>query len=144
MKIQQILETKGAHVVNVSPGATAMDALQLLVAHEIGSVVVMDETEIVGILTERHLLELASLGPELLRSRLVSEIMTQNPVVGLPSNEVDHVMNLMTQNRVRHLPVVDDGSLVGIISIGDVVNAIRQDTEAENNHLRSYLQGQFR
>jgi len=99
MKIQQILETKGAHVVNVSPGATAMDALQLLVAHEIGSVVVMDETEIVGILTERHLLELASLGPELLRSRLVSEIMTQNPVVGLPSNEVDHVMNLMTQNR---------------------------------------------
>ncbi|TVR66464.1 MAG: CBS domain-containing protein [Gemmatimonadales bacterium] len=144
MKIQQILDEKGAHVVNVSPGATAMDALQLLVAHKIGSVVVLDGTEIVGILTERHLLRLASRGPELLRTHCVSDIMTENPLVGIPSNDVDYVMDIMTQNRVRHLPVVDAGMLVGIISIGDVVNAVRQDTEAENHHLRRYLQGQVR
>lgn len=144
MKIQEILDAKGTHVVNVSSGATAMDALQLLVAHEIGSVVVLDGKEIVGILTERHLLSLASRGPEQLRTHFVSDIMTENPLVGIPSNDVDYVMDIMTENRVRHLPVVDGGTLVGIISIGDVVNAVRQAAEAENHHLRCYLQGEVR
>ncbi len=144
MKIRQILDKKGRGVVTISPGATVMDALQLLVANGIGSLVVLQGEEVVGILTERDILRLASRDPGKLRSESVESQMTQDLMVSLPSHDVQYVMEIMTRNRVRHLPVMDEGTLAGIISIGDVVNAVRQEVEAENHRLRDYVQGVVR
>jgi CBS domain-containing protein len=69
--------------------------------------------------------------------------MTRELVVGLAEDEIDYVMQILTQNRVRHLPIVEDDRLIGIVSIGDVVNAVRSGLEAENRYLRDYVQGAF-
>lgn len=144
MKIRDILRTKGTDVVLVSPRETVLAAMRILVRHNIGSVVVEEGGEIRGILTERDVLRLGSRDPELLSTTLVGEAMTEDLVVGLPEDDIHYAMAIMTKNRIRHLPVVEDGRLRGIISIGDLVNACRQEAEVENRYLRDYIQGRTR
>jgi CBS domain-containing protein len=145
MKIRQILDEKGSKVLAISPGATVMDALQLLVAEDVGSLVVLDDqAQVRGIITERDILRLTSRDPAALRRDSVEATMTTELIVAHSSDEVQRVMQTMTRKRIRHIPVVDQGALVGIISIGDVVNALRQEKEEENHHLREYVQGSVR
>jgi len=144
MKIHTMLARKGRDVHTVGPRQTVAQAIRLLVNHGIGSLVVVESGEIRGIITERDVLRLTDREPEALGTIRVEEVMTRELIVAVPDDDVQHVMELMTKNRVRHLPVVEDGSLHGIISIGDVVNALRKDVEAENQHLREYVQGVVR
>lgn len=143
MKIRSLLEKKGYEVVTVPPSLPVLDAMRLLVAHNIGSVIVEDDNRVQGILTERDILRQAARNPEALSRLRVEEIMTREVVVGVPGDTLAYVMEIMTRNRIRHLPVVEDGWLVGIVSIGDVVDALRTDVEAENRYLRDYIQGKF-
>lgn len=143
MKIRSLLEKKGYELVTVPPSLSLLDAIRLLVAHNIGSVIVEDDNRVRGILTERDVLRQAAKSPEALSRIGVEEIMTREVVVGVPDDTLDYVMEIMTRNRIRHLPVVEDGWLVGIVSIGDVVDALRKDVEAENRYLRDYIQGKF-
>ncbi len=143
MKIRSLLEKKGYEVVTVPPSLPVLDAMRLLVAHNIGSVIVEDDNRVQGILTERDILRQAARNPEALSRLRVEEIMTRDVVVGVPGDTLAYVMEIMTRNRIRHLPVVEDGWLVGIVSIGDVVDALRTDVEAENRYLRDYIQGKF-
>jgi CBS domain-containing protein len=117
--------------------------MRLLVEHNIGSVVVAEDQVVQGILTERDVLRLAAKDPAAMASLKVEDIMTRDVVVGLPEDTVDYVMEIMTRNRIRHLPVVDDGWMHGILSIGDVVNALRTKVEVENRYMRDYIQGKF-
>jgi CBS domain-containing protein len=144
MHMHEILGRKGHRVVTVGPGGTVADAVRLLVEHGIGSVVVTEGDEILGILTERDVLRLADRDPGELRTRRVEEVMTRDLIVAEPSDDVAYVMEVMTRNRIRHLPVLEEGQLRGLISIGDVVNALRNDVEAENRYLRDYVQGMVR
>jgi CBS domain-containing protein len=141
MTIRDILQAKGHDVVTVPPERTVLEAMGVLVQHRIGAVVVMVDDEIRGILTERDVLRLGATDPNTLRTRTVGETMTTELVVGVPDDDIDYVMDIMTRNRVRHLPIVTDGTLTGIVSIGDVVNACRKSVEAENRYLRDYIQG---
>lgn len=141
MKIHDILSRKGRGVHTVGPRQTVADAIRLLVKHGIGSLVVVESGEIRGIITERDILQLTDRDPSALATLRVEEAMTRELIVAVPDDDVQHVMGVMTKKRVRHLPVVDGGSLYGIISIGDVVNALRRDVESENQHLRNYVQG---
>jgi len=143
MKIRTILEEKGYEVVTVPPSFPLKDAMGLLVEHNIGSVVVAEERVVRGILTERDILRLAAADPGQLARLKVEEVMTRDVVVGLPDDTVDYVMEIMTRNRIRHLPVVEDGWMAGILSIGDVVNALRKKVEAENRYMRDYIQGKY-
>ncbi len=143
MKIRSLLEEKGFEVVTVPPSLPLRDALSLLAAHNIGSVVVEEDSVVRGILTERDVLRLAARDPGALSRLKVEEVMTQELVVGLPDDTVDYVMEIMTRNRIRHLPVVEDGWMLGIVSIGDVVNALRKRVEAENRYMRDYIQGKY-
>lgn len=143
MKVERILERKGREVVTVGPGDTVAQALGLLVRHGIGSLVVVDGSQIQGIVTERDVLTLVDRGRGL-DAASVQEIMTRDLIVAVSDDDVAYLMEIMTRNRVRHLPVVEENRLVGLISIGDVVNAVRQDAEAENRYLRRYVQGGFR
>ncbi len=144
MKVRDILTRKGEEVFTVGPGQSVDQALGLLVDHDIGSLVVVDDGTVHGILTERDILRLANRDPTGLGATRVSELMTRSLIIGVPDDEVYYVMEIMTRNRVRHLPVLEDDRLVGIVSIGDVVNHIRRDVEAENRYLKNYVQGMVR
>lgn len=141
MNIRSILARKGHEVVTSSPDETVLEATRTLVGRDIGAVVVVDGDRILGILSERDVLRLTARSPEALATVSVGEVMTSDPVTARPGDGINHVMNLMTNHRIRHLPVVDDGRLRGIVSIGDVVNALRTEVESENRHLRDYIQG---
>lgn len=141
MLTSDLLHSKGSDVATIGPGATVLDAIRLLVERRIGAVVVTEGDDVLGILSERDVLRLTAGGPERLAAALVRDIMTMNPVVALPSDDIPYVMAIMTHNRVRHLPVMDKGRLVGIVSIGDVVNASLSQVEAENRWLKDYIAG---
>jgi CBS domain-containing protein len=143
MKIRDVLNEKGYEVVTVPPSFPLQDAMRLLVEHNIGSVVVAHEKVVEGILTERDVLRLAAKDPAAMGALKVEEVMTKDVVVALLDDTLDEVMELMTRNRIRHLPVVDQGWMQGILSIGDVVNGLRQRVEVENTYMRDYIRGVF-
>lgn len=143
MKIRDLLVEKGFEVVTVPPSFPLQDAMRLLVEHNIGSVVVTQDKVVEGILTERDVLRLAADDPAAMKKMKVEEVMTKDVVVGLLDEPVEYVMEVMTQNRIRHLPIVDDGWMQGILSIGDVVNALRKKVEVENHYMRDYIRGVF-
>lgn len=141
MLMRDIVTSKGSTVVTVAPSATVVEVAQVLVQHAIGSVLVVERGELLGILTERDVLRLAARDPFLLGSTRASEIMSTDVVVGLVEDDVAYGLAIMTNNRVRHLPVLDRGRLAGIVSIGDLVNASLDDLRAEVRWLRDYVQG---
>jgi CBS domain-containing protein len=141
MNIRSILDRKGYDVVTASPNRTVLQVLRTLVDRNIGAVVVIDGDDIRGILSERDILRLAVERPGSFAETAAADVMTTELVIGLPDDGLDYVMDVMTRNRIRHLPIVDDGRLVGIVSIGDVVNACRSEVEAENRYLHDYIQG---
>jgi len=143
MKIRELLNEKGYEVVTVPPSFPLQDAMRLLVEHNIGSVVVAQEKVVEGILTERDVLRLAAADPATMTTMKVEQVMTKDVVVALLDDSVDYVMEIMSKNRIRHLPIVDQGWMQGILSIGDVVNALRQKVEVENNYMRDYIRGVF-
>jgi len=143
MKIRDLLNTKGYEVVTVPPSFPLQDAMRLLVQHNIGSVVVAHDKDVRGILTERDILRLAAADPVAMGKMKVDEVMTQDVMVARLDDSVDYVMEIMTRNRIRHLPIVDQGWMQGILSIGDVVNALRTKVEAENTYMRDYIRGAY-
>jgi CBS domain-containing protein len=141
MKIRDILTNKGTDVVTITPDVTVHSAVQVLVDNNIGAVVVLDGSTIAGILSERDILRLSAKDPAQLSGRTVSDVMTKKVVTGGPDDLIGHVMETMTSHRIRHLPIVEGGALAGILSIGDVVNALRSEVEGENRYMRDYIQG---
>jgi CBS domain-containing protein len=111
MKIRQVLEKKGYEVVTIPPDFTVQDAMALLVRHNIGSVVVVEGERVQGILTERDVLRHGAADPTRLRNMKVSEAMTREVVAGAADDGLDQVMEIMSQNRIRHLPIVGRGWL---------------------------------
>ena len=140
MTIQEILRSKGSHVVTISQHRTALDAVMLLVDHNIGGVIVVGAGRPIGILTERDILRLTARAPGRLDSVTVGSVMTRELVTASPDQELHDAMRLMTDNKIRHLPILDGDQLVGIMSIGDLVDACRTAAEHENTHLREYIQ----
>ena len=144
MKIREVLDRKGSSVVTIEPDRTVLDAMRILVENNIGSVIVTQDGRTVGILTERDVLRLGAANPDSLATTLVDEAMTKELVVGVADDLVDYAAGVMTANRIRHLPIVDGEELTGVLSIGDVVNALKQEKEVENRYLRDYIQGSVR
>jgi CBS domain-containing protein len=144
MRIREVLDRKGDSVVTIEPDRTVHDAMRILVENNIGSVIVTQEGSTVGILTERDVLRLGAEAPEALSTTLVGEAMTRELVVGVADDLVEYAAGVMTSNRIRHLPIVDGDRLTGVVSIGDVVNALKKEKEVENRYLRDYIQGAVR
>ncbi len=151
MRVRDVLRQKGSDVVTIEPDRTLHVAICRLNEYKIGALIVTGGGgEVAGIITERDILRMC--GERCVRldepdldltgcPALVGDNMSRELVIGLPDDELDYVMGVMTQNRVRHLPIMDDGELVGIISIGDVVRAHRQEAEYENRMLKDYIHG---
>lgn len=143
MKVRDILLSKGAEVATIHPEVTIHDALMTLVSRRIGSLMVTEEDgRIVGILTERDILRECAARSEDIKETRVREVMTTDLIIGVPDDEIGYVMGILTQNRIRHLPIIADDKLEGLISIGDVVKAQLEETEFENRYLKDYIQRQ--
>ena len=140
MRIRDILRHKGANVVTASTSETVLEAARALVDHNIGGVVVVEGGDVIGILTERDILRLTARSPDELQTLEVGRVMTRDVIQLAPDDDLAHVMEVMTEKRIRHLPVIEDGGLAGIVTIGDVVNALRSIAEDENAQLRQYIQ----
>jgi CBS domain-containing protein len=136
--VRQMLQAKPA-VHSVSPDDTVYDALAVMAEHNIGAVIVLEHGELVGILSERDYARKGILKGHASKDTPVRALMT-SPVVSVPASwSVHHCMSIMTERRIRHLPVVDDGRLVGVISIGDVVRAVVDEQQFTINALQSYI-----
>ena len=140
MFVSDVLSQKGGLVFTVTPGTTVAQVAQQLSTRRIGSVLVIDKIDaIIGIVSERDLVRaLAVHGPQGLQLE-VSQVMTRDVTTCDPDDSIDHVMELMTRGRFRHLPVVRHGELLGLVSIGDVVKARLEETRHETEALKAYI-----
>lgn len=141
MKIEEILRSKGRNVVTITRERTVLEAVKILEENNIGGIVVMEGDRPVGIVTERDVLRLTARSPGELGSITVSSVMVRELIVATPEDQLQEAMQVMTEEKIRHLPVMEGKRLVGIVSIGDLLNACRIVAEQENAHLREYIQG---
>ena len=141
MKIDEILRNKGHDVITITESKSVLAAVEVLVEHNIGGLVVTEGDRPTGILTERDILRLTARSPGELGTIQAGSVMTRELITATPEDDLSHIMDVMTENKIRHLPVLEAGRLTGIISIGDLVNAFRVVAEEENSQLRQYIQG---
>ncbi|HEX3727247.1 MAG TPA: CBS domain-containing protein [Pirellulales bacterium] len=140
MTLQDILRVKGSAVHSIDPDATIDDVIRTLVARNCGSLVVCEEHSLVGIITERDILKVCAEHGGQFKQIRVRDVMTHEPETASPQDSVEDTMGLMTDRRIRHLPIIEDGRLVGLISIGDVVKAQHDSLSLENHYLKTYIQ----
>lgn len=139
MKVRTILATKAMHVITIAPEEPLRAAVALLTQHHIGALVVVDQADKpVGIISERDIIhELAR--TEAVGDRFVQDVMTRDVVIASPSDDVESLSQTMTKGRFRHVPIVDEGALIGIVSIGDVVKAQLENYEGEIDTLQTQM-----
>ena len=140
MKVRDLLRVKGPIVITIAPDVPVQEAMRVLVQNQIGGLVVYDG-KIRGIITERDLLRWGGEDIQRLASSRVRDLMTDEVITAGPDAEIEEVMDILVEQRIRHLPIMENGNLAGIISIGDVLNALRQKVEVENRYLHAYIEG---
>ncbi len=139
MKISAILATKGMNVVTVRSEQSLREAIALLSKHNIGALVVVDGTgKVVGIISERDIVRKAAQSKDIF-SALIGQVMTKNVVTGTSHDDQAAVLKTMTDRHFRHLPIVDEGKLVGIVSIGDMVKAQLNEYQGEIDTLQTRI-----
>ena len=141
--ITHILATKGTQVHTIRRTDTVFEAVKKMVELNSGSLLVTEGEEVCGIITERDYLRSIVLAGRTSKTTQVREIMTTRIVVVQPGTTVEEAMAIMTDRRIRHLPVVDKGKLVGVVSIGDLVKQISQDRKYEIQYLTDYITGKY-
>jgi len=142
MTVAIILKNKGSDVVSVRPGTSVADIARLLAEHRIGAVPVVDaKGGLEGIVSERDLVRAIARSGQSVLERPVEDVMTRKVLVCKPADAIYDIMALMTENRIRHLPVVVSGKLEGVISIGDVVKFRIAEAEFEAEEMKRYIAG---
>jgi len=142
--VRNVLSTKGFGVVTIHPDASVHDAVRTLAEHNIGAVVVVDENEhVVGIFTERDLVRHCATHGEETLHLTVRDVMTPNPITVLPQDDLRIIAHVMVEKHFRHMPVVEDGKLIGILSIRDVLKAERDQYLGEIDTLQTRLMERF-
>lgn len=139
MTIAAILSTKGSEVISATPDQTVAEAVAMLAERRIGAVPVLDSGEVIGVFSERDVIYCLRDGDAGVLGRSVRDVMTAPALTATPSDAVLGALSLMTQRRLRHLPVVDGGRVVGIVSIGDLVKYRIDKIEAEAAAMRDYI-----
>ncbi|HKL89164.1 MAG TPA: CBS domain-containing protein [Salinibacter sp.] len=141
--VEEILRRKGTEVLTTDPDSTVFDAIARMVDHNVGSILVTDDGEVEGIFTERDYLRRIVLEGRTSKTTRVEEVMTTDVVWVDPSYTADECMALMTENKCRHLPVLSDNALSGIISIGDCVKQVSRTARSRVEELQKYISGRY-
>ncbi|MBN9696525.1 MAG: CBS domain-containing protein [Zoogloea sp.] len=139
--VQQIIQKKGDTTYSVAPDTTVLQALKLMAERNVSAVLVTEGERLVGIFTERDYARKVVLKGLASKDTKVGDLMTQNVLTISPSHTVDDCMAIMTNNHIRHLPVVDKGRLTGIVSIGDAVKSVMEQQQATIEQLSGYIAG---
>ncbi len=137
--VRQLLETKSPDIHSIGPDAPVIDAIRLMAERRIGALLVMDGPRLAGILSERDYARKVVLQGRSSKDTPVRDIMTAQVVSVTPDDNADHCMQLMTDSRIRHLPVIEHAVVVGVISIGDLVKAVIEAQRQELDHLQRYI-----
>jgi CBS domain-containing protein len=144
MKLENILSAKAPGMFTISPTHTVKQAIDLLVEYNVGSLLVVEEGSLAGIITERDILRLVSNRACDTETLAVGEVMTTDLIIGRPDDDVEYTMSVMTDRHIRHMPVMDGAVIAGMISIGDLVKSQLQEGEVVIRHLKDYITGNQR
>ena len=139
--VQHLLDSKGREIISIVQEASVLDAIKLMADREVGSLLVMDGDDLKGIVTERDYARKVLIKGRSSESTAVAEIMSTEVVTTTIDKTVNDCMTMMSNRRIRHLPVVDKGKVAGMISIGDLVQAIISDQQEEIEQLEQYISG---
>ena len=139
--VAQVLRKKGHQVWSVAPDTTMFDALRKMADHDVGALLVMDGNELAGVISERDYARKVILRGRASKDTPVSELMTREVITAAPEDRMQQCMERMTQHRIRHLPVMRDGVVIGMISVGDVVEATISEQAFLIEQLQRYIQG---
>ena len=139
--VKHLLDSKGQHIISVTPDTSVLDAIKLMADKNISSLVVMDDGAMSGIMTERDYARKVIIKGRSSQDTPVSDIMSSKVYTTSSAETVNRCMELMTKKRIRHLPVVEDDEVLGMISIGDLVQAIISDQQEEIEQLEHYISG---
>jgi CBS domain-containing protein len=140
--VKHLLDVKGRNVISIAPEASVFDAIKVMADESIGSLVVLDENgKLAGIVTERDYARKVIVMGRSSKDTPVAEIMTTDVLTAASDHTVNACMEIMTERKIRHLPVVEDGRVIAMVSIGDLVQAIIADQKEEIEHLEHYISG---
>jgi CBS domain-containing protein len=139
--VSQLLRAKGSQVFSVAPTDSVLRAIELMATRHIGALLVMQQGSLLGIISERDYARKVILKNRSSHDTLVSEIMTSPALTVTPADTIHHCMQLMTEHRFRHLPVMESGRVVGMLSIGDLVKAVMEEQSAHIAELERYIAG---
>lgn len=144
MKARDILAVKGTRVVTIHRKNLLVDVMSYFLVNRIGSLVVVDKYDnIMGIVAPVDVLKALHKDPLNISNMMVQEVMSSDVIVAGPDEDVESLMAIMTENRIRHIPIIDNGKLAGLVSIGDVVKAQSTVHEVQINYLKDYLEGKY-
>jgi CBS domain-containing protein len=139
--VNQLLKVKGSQIFSVAPADSVLCAIEIMATRHVGALLVMNQGSLVGIISERDYARKVILKNRSSHDTPVGDIMSSPPVTVVPEDTVHHCMELMTEGRFRHLPVVDSGRVVGMLSIGDLVKAVIEDQSQQIEQLERYIAG---
>ena len=139
--VNQLLKVKGGQIFSVAPTDSVLRAIEIMATRHVGALLVMGQDRLLGIISERDYARKVILKNRSSHDTPVGDIMTANPVTVSPDATVHHCMETMTEGRFRHLPVVDKGRVVGMLSIGDLVKAVIEDQSQKIEQLERYIAG---
>jgi CBS domain-containing protein len=144
MKVSEVLKNKGPEVITIWEEKSVQDAIDAMVQNKIGALMAINaDGKLSGIITERDIMRAYHAHPDAAGDLAVKEIMTRKVIIGNSDDTLDYVESVMTENRVRHLPIISEKRLVGIISIGDVVKALSKESKIENRYLKDFIEGKY-
>ena len=144
MKVKDILAQKGSRVITIEKNVSVLDAMKLFPANRVGSLIVVDKfDEILGIIAARDVLMAVINHLERIKTMTVEEIMTTNLIIGTEEDSIEYLQAIMTENRIRHVPILEGRKLKGLVSIGDVVKALMTEKDVENRYLKDYIADKY-
>jgi CBS domain-containing protein len=144
VKVSDLLKNKGRTVIKITPDKPVFEAMQTLMDQKVSSLLVFNAGgKLVGIITERDIIRAMTHDYEALKTQKVADLMSTKLIVATPDDDIEYVMGIMTQNRIRHLPIIGEEGLIGIISIGDVVKFQLQEIQVTNHYLEDYISGNY-
>ena len=144
MLVKDVLRAKQREVVTARRETTVQQAMDMLISNKISCLPVLDAKNcLIGILSDKDIFRRVYDDPKGFQSATVGELMTEDVLVGIPDDELSYIAGIMTNNRIRHVPIVEEEQLVGLVSVGDVVKTQMEQVQIENRHLKQYIGGDY-
>jgi len=143
MKVKDILANKGGDVITISKDTAILESMAIFSKNRVGSLLIMEGDKILGIIAARDVLMAVLNHLDEIKTLTVDKIMTTDLVVGTADDKVDYIQAIMTENRIRHVPILDGNKLIGLVSIGDVVKAQLKEQHVENRYLKDYIADKY-